>query len=339
MNESMPIVGKSAVTETGVPLAIAARGLVKHFGEVKAVDGIDLDVPRGMIFAILGPNGAGKTTLMRMLATLARPDAGQASVMGHDLVAAPRAVRGVIAMTGQFATLDEDLTGRENLVMLSRLWGFRGRQAKQRTDDLLAAFDLADAGNKQVKDYSGGMRRRLDIAASLIVTPGVLFLDEPTTGLDPKARQGVWRMIRQLAGSGVTVLLTTQYLEEADHLAARIAVIDHGRKIAEGTSRELKAATGSGFLNITLADASRREEASGLLEAKLGAAVQTGSTSGEVSVLADTAQTANAAVAALLDAGIEITDFSMGQPSLDAVFFALTGHPAEDGKQEQEESI
>ena len=335
MNDSSPVSGLSAASEVS-GLAISARGLVKHFGDVKAVDGIDLDVPRGMIFAILGPNGAGKTTLMRMLATLAKPNAGQASILGHDLVSAPGAVRASIAMTGQFASLDEDLTGRENLIMLSRLWGFRGRKAKQRTDELLAAFDLADAGNKQVKDYSGGMRRRLDIAASLIVTPGVLFLDEPTTGLDPKARQGVWRMIRRLAGSGVTVLLTTQYLEEADHLAARIAVIDHGRKIAEGTSRELKAATGSGFLNITLADPSRREEASRLLEAKLGAPVQTGSTGGEVSILADTARIANGAVAALLDAGIEISDFSMGQPSLDAVFFALTGHPAQEEKQEQE---
>jgi ABC-2 type transport system ATP-binding protein len=330
MNDSTPVSRLVAATDTGVPLAISARGLVKHFGEVKAVDGIDLDVPRGMIFAILGPNGAGKTTLMRMLATLARPDAGSASIAGHDLVSAPRAVRAAIAMTGQFASLDEDLTGRENLVMLSRLWGFRGRQAKQRANDLLAVFDLADAANKQVKDYSGGMRRRLDIAASLIVTPDVLFLDEPTTGLDPKARQGVWRMIRKLAGSGVTVLLTTQYLEEADQLAARIAVIDHGRKIAEGTSRELKAATGSGFLNITVAEPARLEEASALLEKRLGASVQASVEGGQISVLADTARTANEAVTVLLDAGIELTDFSMGQPSLDAVFFALTGHPAED---------
>ncbi len=327
MNDSTPIGGLSATSETS---AVSARGLVKHFGDVKAVDGIDLDVPRGMIFAILGPNGAGKTTLMRMLATLVRPDAGQARVAGHDLVAEPHKVRSAIAMTGQFASLDEDLTGRENLILLARLWGFRGRDAKQRANDLLAAFDLADAGNKQVKDYSGGMRRRLDIAASLVITPDVLFLDEPTTGLDPKARQGVWRLIRRLAGSGVTILLTTQYLEEADQLAARIAVIDHGRKIAEGTSRELKAATGSGFLNVTVAEPARLEEASKLLEAKLAASVQTSVEGGSLSVLADTAQAANEAVAALVAAGIELTDFSMGQPSLDAVFFALTGHPAED---------
>ncbi|MBO6718132.1 MAG: ATP-binding cassette domain-containing protein [Rhizobiaceae bacterium] len=330
MNDSTPISGIAAATDAGAPLAISARGLVKHFGDVKAVDGIDLNVPRGMIFAILGPNGAGKTTLMRMLATLAKPDGGEASVMGHDLATEPRAVRSLIAMTGQFATLDEDLTGRENLIMLARLWGFRGRAAKQRTNELLAAFDLSDAGNKQVKDYSGGMRRRLDIAASLIVTPGVLFLDEPTTGLDPTARQGVWRMIRKLAGSGVTVLLTTQYLEEADQLAARIAVIDHGRKIAEGTSRELKAATGSGFLNITLAEPAQLEKAAALLEKQLGASVQANAEGGQLSVLADTARTANEAVAVLLAAGIELTDFSMGQPSLDAVFFALTGKPAED---------
>ncbi len=306
-------------------LAIHARGLAKRFGDLRAVDGIDLDVPRGMIYAILGPNGAGKTTLMRMLATLAHPDAGTASVMGHDLASQPQRVRGEIAMTGQFASLDEDLTGRENLVMLARLWGFRGRGARERADHLLAAFELTDAAVKQVKDYSGGMRRRLDIAASLIVTPGVLFLDEPTTGLDPVARKSVWRMIRALAGSGVTVLLTTQYLDEADQLAARIAVIDHGRKIAEGTSRELKAATGSGFLHVALVDPGRLEEAATLLESKLGAVVQRSVEGATLAVIARTTRDANLALAALLDAGIELADFSMGSPSLDEVFFSLTG--------------
>jgi ABC-2 type transport system ATP-binding protein len=306
-------------------LAIRARGLVKHFGEVRAVDGIDLDVPRGMIFAMLGPNGAGKTTLMRMLATLARPDAGSASVMGHDLAAAPHEVRAAISMTGQFASLDEDLTGRENLVMLARLWGFRGRAAKTRADELLAAFGLADAATKQVKDYSGGMRRRLDIAASLIVTPGVLFLDEPTTGLDPQARQGVWRMIRALAESGVTILLTTQYMDEADQLAARIAVIDHGRKIAEGTSRELKTATGSGFLHVAVADTARLDEAARILETRLGGSVQRSVEGAQLSIVAKTARDANEALRALMDAGIELADFSLGSPSLDEVFFALTG--------------
>jgi ABC-2 type transport system ATP-binding protein len=304
--------------------AIRARGLVKAFGELRAVDGIDLDVPRGMIFAILGPNGAGKTTLMRMLATLTHPDGGSAQVMGHDLATAAGEVRRSIAMTGQFASLDEDLTGRENLVLLARLWGFRRRAARERADQLLGAFDLADAATKQVKDYSGGMRRRLDIAASLIVTPGVLFLDEPTTGLDPVARKSVWGMIRALAGSGVTVLLTTQYLDEADQLAARIAVIDHGRKIAEGTPRELKAATGSGFLHVAVADPARLEQAAALLEARVGATVQRSVEGATLAVVARTARDANLALGALLDAGIELADFSMGSPSLDEVFFSLT---------------
>ena len=312
--------------------AISARGMVKTFGALRAVDGIDLTVPRGMIFAILGPNGAGKTTLMRMLATLARPDAGSATVMGHDLLQSPHEVRSSIAMTGQFASLDEDLTGRENLVLLARLWGFRGRAAKGRADDLLAAFGLSDAAAKQVKNYSGGMRRRLDIAASLIVTPGVLFLDEPTTGLDPNARKDVWRMIRGLAESGVTILLTTQYLDEADQLAARIAVIDHGKKIAEGTSRELKAATGSGFLHISLADPARLDEAASILERRLGQSVQRGAEGAQLSVLGSTAKAANEALAELIAGDIELSDFSMGQPSLDEVFFALTGQPAETQK-------
>ena len=305
-------------------LAIQARGLVKSFGDLRAVDGIDLEVPRGMIFAILGPNGAGKTTLMRMLATLARPDEGRASVMGHDLVEAPHQVRSEIAMTGQFASLDEDLTGRENLVLLARLWGFRGGAARSRADELLADFDLMDAAGKQVKDYSGGMRRRLDIAASLIVTPGVLFLDEPTTGLDPVARKSVWRMIRALAGSGVSILLTTQYMDEADQLAARIAVIDHGRKIAEGTPRELKVATGSGFLHAAVADPARLEEAASLLERHLGAIAQRNVEGATLAIVARTPRDANAALGALIDAGIELADFSMGSPSLDEVFFSLT---------------
>jgi ABC-2 type transport system ATP-binding protein len=306
-------------------LAIDARGLVRRFGAVEAVASIDLAVRRGAIFAVLGPNGAGKTTLMRMLATLLRPDAGTASVLGHDLVADPASVRRVIAMTGQFASLDEDLTGRENLVLVSRLWGFGRRAARTRANDLLAAFDLADAASRQVRDYSGGMRRRLDIAASLVVTPGVLFLDEPTTGLDPAARQDVWRMIRGLAAAGVTVLLTTQYLDEADQLADRIAVIARGRKIAEGTSRELKVATGAGMLHVALVDSARLDAAAAVLGDVLGAAVSRSVEGGTLSVPCASAGAASAAVSALVAAGIEPSDFSMGSPSLDEVFLALTG--------------
>lgn len=329
MNDLNPVGTMSAAYDT-LPLAISVRGLAKRYGDVTALDGIDLDVPRGMIFGILGPNGAGKTTLIRLLASLARPDSGSATVMGHDVVSDPQAVRGVIALTGQFASLDEDLTGRENLVMLARLWGFSGSLAKARADELLAAFELSDAARKQVKSYSGGMRRRLDIAASLIVTPGVLFLDEPTTGLDPKARQGVWKMIRALAQSGVTILLTTQYLEEADQLAARIAVIDRGRKIAEGTSRELKSAIGSGFLHVALADNGRLDEAEAILERTLGATVQRSAEGAQLSVVAGSTRAANEALASLISAGIELSDFSMGSPSLDEVFFALTGQPMEE---------
>jgi ABC-2 type transport system ATP-binding protein len=262
-----------------------------------------------------------------MLATLLKPDAGTATVMGHDIVAEAQAVRSAIAMTGQFASLDEDLTGRENLALIARLWGFSIRGARLRADALLVAFDLADAATRQVKDYSGGMRRRLDIAASLIVTPGVLFLDEPTTGLDPTARQRVWGMIRGLARTGVTILLTTQYLDEADQLADRIAVIDHGRKIAEGTSRELKAATGAGTLHVALAGRSRLDEAAALIEAHVAAAVQRSPDAAELSVPCAAPARATEALAALVAAGIEPVDFRLGSPSLDEVFFALTGRP------------
>jgi ABC-2 type transport system ATP-binding protein len=313
------------------PLAISTRRLVKRFGAVAAVNGIDLDVPRGTIFAILGPNGAGKTTLMRMLATLTAPDEGTAVIMGHDVITEPHAVRGAIAMTGQFASLDEDLTGRENLLLLARLWGFRRRTAKARADNLLAAFDLAGAANRQVKTYSGGMRRRLDIAASVIVTPGVLFLDEPTTGLDPKARQGVWRMIRALAQEGVTILLTTQYLEEADQLADRIAVINRGCKIAEGSSRELKSAIGSGFLHVVVADPARLDDAARLLESRLGGSTHRNAEGAELSIVASGPREANAALGGLLAEGIELSSFSIGSPSLEEVFFALTGDAAPGG--------
>ena len=241
--------------------AIETDGLVKHFGETRAVDGVDLQVRAGTVYGVLGPNGAGKTTTIRMLATLIEPTAGTARVLGHDVVAEADAVRGSVSLTGQFASVDEELTGRENLVLLGRLLGFTRRQAGERAVELLEAFGLAEAADRLVSTYSGGMRRRLDIAASIVVTPDLLFLDEPTTGLDPRSRNQVWDIVRVLVATGTTVLLTTQYLEEADQLADRIAIIDHGRIIAEGTSAELKASVGSGALRVRVSDPDRRAAA------------------------------------------------------------------------------
>src|SRR5688572_688337 len=234
--------------------AIETAGLSKSFGATQALVGIDLNVAKGSVFGLLGPNGAGKTTTVRLLATLLAPTGGSARVLGHDLLTEPAAIRSKVSLTGQFASVDEDLTGRENLVLLARLLGHSWQGAKQRAAELLDAFDLTEAARRQVRTYSGGMRRRLDIASSLIVTPEILFLDEPTTGLDPRSRNQVWDMVRDIAAIGTTVLLTTQYLEEADQLADRLAVIDHGKLIAEGTSRELKASVGSGTLKIQLQD-------------------------------------------------------------------------------------
>ena len=311
-----------------VSLAIEATGLVKAFGATRAVDGIDLHVRAGSIYGLLGPNGAGKTTMVRMLATLLRPDAGRALVLGHDVARAPEEVRRRISLTGQFASVDEDLTGAENLVLLARLLGFARAQARGRAAELLAAFDLADAAGRQVKTYSGGLRRRLDIAASILSTPDLLFLDEPTTGLDPRSRGEVWEIIRLLVAGGTTVLLTTQFLEEADHLADRIAVIDHGRVIAEGTSAELKASVGTGVLHVRLADPAERDAARLLLADWLGAGVHDEPDPRALAAQVSDPARAAQALAALATAGVAVSDFSLGQPSLDEVFFALTGHAA-----------
>jgi ABC-2 type transport system ATP-binding protein len=251
-------------------LAIEANGLVKSFGSTKAVDGVDLAVPRGSVYGVLGPNGAGKTTTIRILATLIPPDAGTALVLGHDIVSEGASVRRVVSLTGQLASVDEDLTGRENLVLLGRLLGLRRAAAKQRAAELLDAFGLGDATGQLVKHYSGGMRRRLDVAASIVVTPELMFLDEPTTGLDPRSRNQVWEIIRALVAEGTTILLCTQYLEEADQLCDGLAVIDHGKVIAEGTPAQLKASVGSGAVHVRLVDPAQRPQAEDVLRRELG---------------------------------------------------------------------
>ena len=317
-----------AITQPST-LAIEASGLVKTFGETRAVDGVDLAVRTGAVYGVLGPNGAGKTTTIRMLATLLRPDAGSARVFGHDIVEEADAVRSAMSLTGQLASVDESLTGRENLVLIGRLLGLKRAAAKARADELLDAFGIADAAARLVKNYSGGMRRRLDIAASIVVTPRLMFLDEPTTGLDPRSRNQVWDIIRMLVASGTTILLCTQYLEEADQLADGLAVIDHGRVIAEGTPGQLKASVGSGALHVRLLDPEQRPTAEQVLSRELGS-VTLETDPAALSASCSAADRAAEAIAELTRSGVRIADFSLGQPSLDEVFLALTGHPTDE---------
>jgi ABC-2 type transport system ATP-binding protein len=312
-------------------LAIEATGLAKSFGPTRAVDGVDLAVREGSVYGVLGPNGAGKTTTIRMLATLIPPDGGTARVLGHDVVDDADAVRGVISLTGQLASVDEDLTGRENLILIGRLLGLKRAAAKSRAAELLEAFGLADAAGRLAKHYSAGMRRRLDIAASIVVTREVMFLDEPTTGLDPRSRNQVWDIIRALVAEGTTILLCTQYLEEADQLADGIAVIDQGKVIAEGTPAQLKASVGSGALHVRLFDAEQRAEAERVLDRALGA-VNLEPDPVALSAACSDAGRAAEALAELARSGVRIANFRLSQPSLDEVFLALTGHPAEDGQ-------
>jgi ABC-2 type transport system ATP-binding protein len=309
-------------------LAVEATALVKSFGSTRAVDGIDLAVPEGTVYGVLGPNGAGKTTTIRMLATLIRPDGGSARVLGHDVVESADAVRGLVSLTGQLASVDEELTGRENLVLLAKLLGLRRGAARARADELLEAFGIAEASGRLVKHYSGGMRRRLDIAASIVVTPRLMFLDEPTTGLDPRSRNQVWEIARALVAGGTTILLCTQYLEEADQLADGIAVIDRGRVIAEGTPAQLKASVGTGSLHVRLLDPDRRPAAADVLERALGHVVLDGDPVALSAACSD-GDRAALAVAHLARAGIGVEHFSLAQPTLDEVFLALTGHAAE----------
>ncbi len=320
-----------------------AAGLTKAFGASRALNGVDLTIPRGIVYGVLGPNGAGKTTTIRILATLLRADAGTARVLGHDVVCDAAAVRREISLTAQFASVDEDLTALENLVLLGRLLGHSRKQAKARARELLAAFDLADAAGRQVLQFSGGMRRRLDIAASIIVTPDLLFLDEPTTGLDPRSRHHVWEIVRAIVAHGTTVVLTTQYLDEADRLADRIAVIDHGRVIAEGTRGDLKASVGAGGVRVRLLDPTQRERAERVLSAVLGVPVQS---ERDPAVLAarlpaqngggETAERVARALGELVHSGVGVSDFALGQPSLDEVFLALTGNRVEPGTSDEQ---
>ena len=309
--------------------AIDVEGLVKTFGAVRAVDGIDMVAREGTVFGLLGPNGAGKTTTIRVLSTLLKPDAGRATVGGHDVVERPAEVRRMIGLTGQYAAVDELLSGKDNLVMIGRLLGLKASEARSRAIRLLEDFDLSEAAGKFVKSYSGGMRRRLDLAASLVGRPAFLYLDEPTTGLDPRSRLELWGMIRRLVADGTTVLLTTQYLEEADRLADEIVVIDHGTVIAAGTSAQLKSRVGGHVLQarpVMPEDLPTTEKAL----TPLVKAGESAFNDGQVVTLPiDDTSALGQAVLRLEEASVAVDDLSLRRPSLDEVFLALTGHVAE----------
>ena len=310
---------------------IEARGLVKKYGDVVALDGLDLSVPEGTVYGLLGPNGAGKTTTVRILTTLLQPDAGTAMVDGLDVVKKPNAVRRIIGLTGQYAAVDEYLTGRENLRMFGDLYHLPTAYVKERSQELLERFDLVDAADRSLRTYSGGMRRRLDLAASLIAKPRVLFLDEPTTGLDPRSRIGLWEVITDLVADGTTVLLTTQYLEEADQLAEEIVVIDHGRVIAQGTSDTLKDQVGGDRLEVTVTDPSQLDAAAQALRSVATGEVGVGREGAHVTApVAGGSLTLVDAVRALDSAHVGIADVALRRPTLDDVFLALTGHAAEE---------
>jgi ABC-2 type transport system ATP-binding protein len=310
-------------------LAVQAEGVVKKFGDVVALDGMDLTVERGQVVGLLGPNGAGKTTMVRILSTLLAPTSGMARVAGFDVVKQPDEVRRAIGLTGQYAAVDEYLTGRENLRMFGDLYHLESKYVKSRTQELLDSFELSDAADRPVRTYSGGMRRRLDLASSLIARPSILFLDEPTTGLDPRSRLGMWTVIQNLVAEGTTVLLTTQYLEEADQLAQDIVVIDHGRVIAHGTAEVLKDQIGGDRIEVTVLQETQALQAADALRAvSAGEPVVEGS---RVSApVAGGSTVLVGAIRALDAAGVEVTDLILRRPTLDDVFLSLTGHSAED---------
>jgi len=311
---------------------IEAEGLTKRYGPTVALAGIDLQVPAGSILGVLGPNGAGKTTALRILTTLSLPDDGWARVAGHDVVREAAAVQRNIGVTAQDATVDEVLTGRQNLVMIGRLSGLRRRQARARAAELLDQFDLADAADRMLKEYSGGMRRRLDLAAGLVTRPPVLFLDEPTTGLDPASRLRMWNVIRELVAGGVTLLLTTQYLDEADELADRIVVIDRGIVAEDGTPAELKARIGGQSLQVRAADPARTAQVTAVVREITGAAPEVDADTGLITAPAQDPAMLAAVVRRLDDDGIAAAELGLRLPSLDEVFLTLTGHPAEDAE-------
>jgi ABC-2 type transport system ATP-binding protein len=309
--------------------AVHATGLVKSFGGFRAVDGIDLTVDQGEIYGVLGPNGAGKTTMLKMLATLLPIDAGHASVFGVDVAREPHRIRQLLGVTGQYASVDDDLTASENLWLFGRLQGLRSADARATATQLLAQFDLEEAANKPIAQFSGGMRRRLDLAASLITRPPLIFLDEPTTGLDPRTRGQMWDTIRGLVADGCTVLLTTQYLDEADQLADRISVIDRGRTVAEGTPDELKSSVGDSTLQLQLAAGADQELAAQVVGRVVGQEPVLTPESARMNVPLDGADDAADVLIALRQAEIPIASITVAKPTLDEVFLALTGHDAE----------
>ncbi len=315
---------------------IEAEGLVKMYGKVTALGGLDLEVPGGTVLGLLGPNGAGKTTAVSILTTLLTPDAGSATVAGVDVFSEPEKVRSVIGLSGQYAAVDEHLTGYENLDMIGRLYHLGKPASKARSRELLDRFDLADAADRPVKTYSGGMRRRLDLAGALVAAPPVLFLDEPTTGLDPRSRIGLWDVIKTLVGQGTTLLLTTQYLEEADHLADDIVVIDHGREIAHGTADALKSQVGGERIEVTIDDDSEFDSAVTALTPLAAGEIHTDQRARSLVVpITGGAATLTAALRSLDNAGIGLRDVGLRRPTLDDVFLSLTGHTSEEAATEE----
>ncbi|RKP55028.1 ATP-binding cassette domain-containing protein [Cohnella endophytica] len=310
--------------------AVEARGLVKSFGDNRAVDGVDLNVRTGSIYGVLGPNGAGKTTTIRMLATLLRPDAGSARIFGHDVAKESQIVRQLIGVTGQYASVDESLSATENLIIFSRLLGLSRTEARRKAGELLEEFGLTEAAKRPLKNFSGGMRRRLDLAASLIAQPPLIFLDEPTTGLDPRTRAQMWDTIRRLVKTGSTVLLTTQYLDEADQLADRIAVIDVGRVVAEGTVDELKASVGTSSLQLKVQDSQDIEDARRTIERILKVQAKLSSEAGKITAPMANADLVTDLLIALREAGIHLAEMSVQKPTLDEVFLTITGHGVKD---------